>query len=131
LDALDLVRAAHQGQALVHPSKGREKNMAIIELDPAFKTVYGGLGNSVLRRTPSGKTSLIKRADMSNVEWSEAQGKHRRRFKQATAYARAAMAEPSVCEQYRKMAAKRKKRAFNLAVSDYFKGIELLKKSMV
>ena len=102
--------------------------MAIIELDPAFKTVYGSLGNSVLRRTPSGKVSLIKRADMSEVEWSEAQGAHRRRFKRANAYARAAMAEPTVCDHYRKLAAKRKKRAYNLAVSDYFKGVNLLKK---
>jgi hypothetical protein len=103
--------------------------MAIIELDPAFKTVYGSLGNSVLRRTPSGKVSLIKRANMSAVEWSEAQKKHRRRFKRANAYARAAMADPSVCEHYQKLAVKQGKRAYNLAVSDYFNGVDLLKKS--
>ena len=103
--------------------------MAIVELDPVFTAAYGSLGNSVLRRTPSGKTSLIKRADMSKVEWSEAQGAHRRRFKRANAYARAAMAEPSVCEHYQKLAAKRGKRAYNLAVSDFFKGINLLKKA--
>lgn len=101
--------------------------MAIIELDPVFKTAYGKMRTLVLRRTPSGKTSLIKRADMSEVEWSEAQGAHRRRFKRANAYARAAMAEPTVCEHYRKLAARQGKRAYNLAVSDHFKGVDLLK----
>jgi hypothetical protein len=63
---------------------------------------------------------------MSNVQWSESQQAHRQRFKQAVAYAKAAMAEPTVRAKYEKAALKAGKRPFDLAVSDYFKGKDLL-----
>jgi len=50
------------------------------------------------------------------VKWSEAQQTHHQRFKLAVAYAKAAMAEPTV----------RAQSPFDLAVSDYFKGKDLL-----
>lgn len=65
---------------------------------------------------------------MSKVKWSKAQKAHRQRFKEAIAYAKATMAEPKVRAQYEKAAAKAGKRSFDLAVSDYFKGINLLEK---
>ena len=69
---------------------------------------------------------LSKVPDMSKVKWSKAQKAHRQRFKRAVAYARAAMAEPKVRAVYEKMAAKNNKRPFDMAVSDYFKGNDLL-----
>ncbi len=99
--------------------------MAKVTLYPLVKDIRGKLGNHVLRRSHTGELSLIKRADMSNVKWSNAQKAHRQRFKQAVAYARAAMAEPTVRALYEKAAAKQHKRPFDLAVSDYFKGKDL------
>jgi hypothetical protein len=70
--------------------------------------------------------TLIKLADMSKVKWSKAQKEQRLRFKQAVAYAKAALAEPTVRAAYEKEAKKAKKRAYDIAISDYFKGRDLL-----
>lgn len=66
--------------------------------------------------------------DMSEVEWSPAQIAQRERMKQANAYAKAAMADPKVRAIYKKMAKKKKRQPFRVAVSDYFKGNDLLAK---
>jgi hypothetical protein len=80
----------------------------------------------VFRLCHTGELSLTKVPDMSRVKWSEAQKEHRQRFKKAVAYARAAIAEPEVRAIYEEMAAKRNKRPFDMAVSDYFKGNDLI-----
>jgi len=64
---------------------------------------------------------------VSKVKWSKAQREHRQRIKQAVGYARAAMADPNVRAKYEKAAAKQGKRPFDLAVSDFFQGKNLLK----
>jgi len=102
--------------------------MAKIILHPMIQRVQGKMGDVVFRVSPTGKQTIIKLADMSNVKWSEAQEAHRQRFKQAVAYARAAMAEPKVRKVYEKMAVKQHKRPWDMAVSDYFKGNNLLSK---
>ena len=84
------------------------------------------MGNAVFRRSHTGEMTLIKLADMSHVKWSEAQTAHRQRFKKAVAYAKAAMAVPEVRAAYEKLAAENHKRPYDLAVSDYFKGRNLL-----
>jgi hypothetical protein len=61
------------------------------------------------------------------VEWSEAQTAHCQRFREAAAYATAAMGNAEVRAQYLKLAAEKDKRPRGLAVSDIFKGIDLLK----
>ena len=63
-----------------------------------------------------------------NGKASEAQTMQRQRFKEAAAYAKAALAEPQVRLRYERKARKQNKRAWDLAVSDYFKGKDLLKK---
>jgi len=100
--------------------------MAKIKLSPMLQEIRGRLGNYVFRRTHTGEVILSKVPDMSKVKWSKAQKEHRQRFKKAIAYARAAMAEPKVRAVYEKMAAKIGKRPFDMAVSDYFKGNDLL-----
>jgi hypothetical protein len=100
--------------------------MAKIKLSPMLQEVRGRLGDYVFRRTHTGEVILSKVPDMSKVKWSKAQKAHRQRFKKAVAYARAAMAEPKVRAVYEKMAAKKGKRPFDMAVSDYFKGNDLL-----
>ena len=102
--------------------------MAKIKLSPMLQEVRGRLGDYVFRRTHTGEVILSRIPDMSKVKWSKAQKAHRQRFKKAVAYARAAMAEPKVRAVYEKMAAKNNKRPFDMAVSDYFKGNDLLSK---
>jgi hypothetical protein len=102
--------------------------MAKIKLSPMLQEIRGRLGDYVFRRTHTGEVILSKVPDMSKVKWSKAQKAHRQRFKKAVAYARAAMAEPKVRAVYEKMAAKKGKRPFDMAVSDYFKGNDLLSK---
>ena len=102
--------------------------MAKVTLNPMIKTVNGRLGNAVFRRSNTGEMSIIKLADMSNVKWSKAQKAHRARFKAAVAYAKAAMVEPKVRAAYEKSAKEANKRPFDMAVSDYFKGRDLLAK---
>lgn len=102
--------------------------MAKIILNPMIKELRGKMGDVVYRVSPSGKQTVMKAPDMSKVKWSKAQKDNRKRFKQAIAYARAAMADPKVSKIYEKRAAKQNKRPFHLAVSDYFKGKDLLSK---
>jgi len=101
--------------------------MAKVTLNPIITEMHGKTGNLVFRRSPKGEIYAIKRADMSRVKWSQAQKAHRQRFKKATAYAKAAMAKPGVRAIYEKTAAKQGRSAFFVAVSDYFKGNNLLK----
>jgi hypothetical protein len=100
--------------------------MAKVTLHPPFKDFRGRLGDLVFRVYPNGETIVSKYPDMSNVTWSPAQEEHRRRFKWAIAYAKAAMANPDVRALYEKRAAEKNNRPFQMAVSDYFKGIDLL-----
>jgi len=100
--------------------------MAKITLHPMVQNAQGKIGNAVFRRTHTGEMTLIKLADMSHVNWSEAQIAHRQRFKEAIAYAKSALAHPQVRAEYEKQAAQQHKRPHDLAVSDYFKGRNLL-----
>ena len=100
--------------------------MAKVTLQPPFKSFRGRLGDLVFRVYPNGKTIVSKYPDMPNVTWSPAQEAHRRRFKRAIAYAKSAMADPDVRAVYEKRAAEKDDRPFQMAVSDYFKGIDLL-----
>ena len=102
--------------------------MARIILNPMIKQIRGKMGNVVFRVGPTGKQTMIKLAGMSRVKWSKAQKEHRQRFKQAVAYAKVAMVDPDVRKVYQKMAAKKHKRPFDMAVSDYFKGNDLFAK---
>jgi len=100
--------------------------MAKVTLTPLVKDIRGKLGDTVFRRLPDGQLIASRKPDMSKVKWSKAQKAHRQRFKKAIAYAKAAMAEPKVRARYEKAARKQGKRPFDLAVSDYFKGRDLL-----
>ena len=105
--------------------------MAKVIFDPkiiGIKGIRGKVGDVVFRISPSGKTFISKAPDMSNVEWSPAQKENRGRFKQAIAYARAAMADPDVRAMYEKQAAEQNRKPFRVAVSDYLKGNDLLSK---
>ena len=98
--------------------------MAKAKLNPMLKQVNGSL-DQVVFRWLHGKQVLSKKPDMSKVQWSAAQQAHRQRFKDAVAYARAAMADESLRAKYMELAAQQGKRPFDMAVSDYFKSRDL------
>jgi len=100
--------------------------MAKTTLHPMLQRLKGKMGNAVFRRSHTGEISLTKLPDMSRVKWSDAQQAHRQRFKEAVAYARAAMADETVRAKYVEIAARQGKRPFDMAVSDYFKDRNLL-----
>ncbi len=94
--------------------------MPKVKLSPVIMEIHGQMGGMVFRRTWKGETTLIKKADMSGVKWSKAQAAHRQRFRKAVAFAKKAMADPQLKKAYEKAGAKKGKRAFEMAVSDYF-----------
>lgn len=98
--------------------------MAKVKLSPIVEQVHGQMGEMVFRRTRNGGTSLIRKADMTRVQWSPAQSAHRQRFREAVAYARSALANPQLRAEYEKAAIKSGKRAFDVAVSDYFQKLK-------
>ena len=63
---------------------------------------------------------------MPRVKWSKKQKENRQRFKEAVTYAKMAMAEPEVRAHYEKRAAEEGKRPYDLVLSDYLKGKNLL-----
>jgi hypothetical protein len=88
--------------------------------------IQGTMYGVVFKRSPQGKTIVTKKPDMSGVEWSKAQKNNRKRMRYSNNYAKAAMADPAVRAVYEKRAAKEGRVAYNVALSDYWKGINLL-----
>jgi len=104
--------------------------MAKAKLNPVFEIFTGKIGNLIFRRAHTGKLSVMYHRDTSHIKWSSAQKAHRERFKEAVFYAKMAMKDPAVRPIYEQMAAEKKnnKRPFDMAVSDYFAGKDLLRK---
>ena len=90
--------------------------------------IQGTMYDVVFKKSPKGNTIVTKRPDMSNVEWSQAQEDHRKLMAKANDYAHAAMADPKVRAKYEKRAAKENRQPYRVAVSDYYKGKNLLSK---
>ena len=102
--------------------------MAKVRFNSHVVEIRGTLGDLVFKRSPQGEIIVTRKPDMSNVVWSEAQEAQRRRFTQASAYATAAKADPKVWARYERRAKKLNKRPRNLAISDFFKGRNLLQR---
>ncbi len=95
--------------------------MANIRLSAVFDGLYGRFGGFIFRRSRKGSMVLSRMPNMKRVRWSKAQKEHRRRFKAAVVYAKAAMKDPVRKAYYEQMALERHSIPFNMAVSDYFK----------
>jgi hypothetical protein len=67
-------------------------------------------------------------ASVSNVKWSKAQKANRKRMRYLNQYAKAAMADPQVRAEYEARAAKEGRVPYNVALSDYWQGKNLLSK---
>jgi hypothetical protein len=103
--------------------------MPKVKLHPSIEGLSGKMGDVVFRyNRKTGKTSISKVPDMTKVKWSKAQKAHRRHFKKAVAYAQSAKTKPEVWALYEKMAKKKRKRAWDMAVRDYFQKNNLVSK---
>jgi hypothetical protein len=101
--------------------------MAKVEFHGPIKSFSGSLEKEdkfTFRRTrkgKGGKTIIIKKADMSKVEWSPAQKQTRGHFSEAVAFAQSVLADPELKQAYQKRAKRKGTDAYHLAISEYNK----------
>ena len=113
-------------------AKRRRKRRGI-ELHPMFLWIRGKMGKIVYRLTRNGRVSAYLAPDMSKVQWSPAQKAHRQFWRECVAYARLATRDADIRPFYVEMARKSKNskgRPFDMAVSDYHNGNDLLWKKL-
>ena len=106
----------------------RRKGPKIL-LHPMFQWIRGRMGKIVYRLSHNGEVSMYPAPDMTRVTWSPAQTKQRQNFAKASAYAKLAIRDPEIRQFYVELAKQRKRnkrRPFDMAVSDYFQGNDLL-----
>ena len=100
-----------------------------IRLHPMFQWIRGKMGKIVYRLSHNGNVSAYPSPDMSGVVWSPAQKAQRQKMARATAYGKLAIRDPELRQVYVEMAKHRKwdpRRPFDMAVSDYHDGNDLL-----
>jgi len=102
--------------------------MAKVRLHPLFESFQGKIKGLVFRLSHNGKTSAYMTPNMTGVKWSPAQIAHREHMAEASAYARAATADPQLRAYYVQMSieVKGNKRPYDMAVKDYCAGNNLL-----
>jgi hypothetical protein len=100
--------------------------MPRVRFKPMVVEIQGTMYEVVFKKSSRGNTIVTKRPDMSNVKWSKAQKGNWSRMEQANDYAKTAMADPKVRLIYEKRAVKEHRVPYRLAVSDYYKGKDLL-----
>jgi hypothetical protein len=103
--------------------------MARIKLDPIFTGISGTLGGFVFKKSKNGETFVSMRPKKLNTKPSPAQLANRERFKLANAYAKAALADPTVRAIYEEIALEEGVSAYAAARDDYLKGNDLFSAS--
>jgi hypothetical protein len=103
--------------------------MPKVKLAPIIEEIHGTMYDLVFKKSPKGNMIVTKKPDMSKVKWSKAQKEHRKRMAEAVASVQAALADPKVRARYDRKAKKQDKRAWDLAMSDWFKGKDLYGKA--
>jgi len=91
------------------------------------------MGNMVFRLSHNGQVSMFPAPDMSRVKWSKAQKDQRQKLARASAYGHHAIQDPEIRQYYVELAKQRKMdlgRPYDVAVSDYFAGNDLLWKKL-
>ena len=101
--------------------------MPKVILHPTIRSLSGKMGDVVFRTNKkTGTTTMSKVPDLTKVKWSKAQKAQHRRFKKAVAYAKTVMTQAEVWAAYQALAKKKRKRAWDLAVSDHYHGTGLV-----
>lgn len=108
--------------------KRKKKSMPRVRFKPMFVEIQGTMYEMVFKKSPHGNPIVTKKPDMSKVKWSKAQKDQRKRFKAGVASVQAALMEPKVRLKYERKAKRQDKRAWDLAMSDYFAGKDLYAK---
>src|SRR5215204_2102863 len=89
------------------------------KLNRAFREASGEL-DGLIYRNIRGKVVASRKPDMSNVVYSAEQLAHQERFKQAAAYGKGALANPTVRALYEAAAKDKDMPIFALIIADYF-----------
>jgi hypothetical protein len=100
------------------------KEMAKSKRNIVTHGLSGKLGDMLVFRQVGGETIVSSVAEPSK-KVSEKQIEHRKKFKHAVVYAKTAIDSPETKEIYEVVAAKKGKRAFVVAVADFFNAPEI------
>ncbi len=105
--------------------------MAKVRFHPLLEQIRGKIDGLVFRLSHNGRISVYGSPDMSRVKWSPAQVAHRERIAEASAYAKAALANPEIRAIYEQMSMEEKgnKRPYDMALKHYYNGNNLLGKN--
>ena len=74
--------------------------MAKIRLNPIIQGLHGRIGGLIFRDSGHGETVVYKASEKAERQAKPGPGSQPHPFRQAHAYARAAMADPEMCEHY-------------------------------
>ena len=89
------------------------------KLNRAFTAASGEL-DGLIYRNVRGQVIVSRKADLSNVVYSEEQLAHQERFKQAAAYGKAALANPTIRAMYEAAAKDKDMPVFAATIADFF-----------
>lgn len=92
--------------------------MAHVKLNPILEAFRGMVGDLVFREV-RGSTVLSRKPDRSAKPPTEAQEAQRERFREASFYGKAVLADPDARAFYEALAEKRKKPVFSIAIADF------------
>ena len=93
--------------------------MAKVKLNPVVEQIRGGIGDLIFKRY-EGEVIVVRKADMTDREWSEAQLAKREQFRQAALYGKLVMADPVTKARYVEAAKAQGQPVFSLTVADFF-----------
>ncbi len=99
--------------------------MAELNLDPLVNRVRGKLGNFVYKQVGN-SVYIAKRPSFNNHEPSASQLEVRDKFKRASAYGKAVMADPQAKAVYAAVAATKELPLFSVIMTDYLKAPEVV-----
>jgi hypothetical protein len=92
--------------------------MAKVTLNPVLETFSGKIGDLVFRR--HGEQVVVARKPAGERSWTPGQLAHQDRFRLATVYGRAALADPATKALYEAKARERGVPVFALMIADFF-----------
>lgn len=92
--------------------------MASVTLNPVLESLSGKIGDLVFRR--HGEDVVVARAPAGERAWTPDQLAHQERFRLATVYGRAALADPVTKALYENKSAATGTPVFALAIADFF-----------
>jgi len=94
--------------------------MAIVQFNPLCKPLRGKVGGLVFKHYAD--KVVVTRAPTFSGQWSTAQQDGRKRFAQASAYARTVGADPVLCAKYEKIAGRRGLTVRSVVISAFLQG---------